>query len=453
MVVCRMAEWEAMKQCFCLLWFEQNITPATKNTTRRGTDSQMTNSSAAFNHLCSSLWGSSTSYSPSYANFIEEILYKRVAVSICCFGLIGNAVNLIVLSVQSRHSQSGRMQQFARIGLMALAVADSLFCLSILPHAFVERDPVTTSVNFSVVYSAYGEAVINVFAMIGTWLTVGMATGRYAAVCHPFQARAAIGRTVALRLIAVVCGTCAVFNIPRFFINSIETCPKWSEESAVDNQAVYFRWFGPLHVTQRGDLELGYVWISFLVSVVVPLVVLIFTGCRLTLSLRRSRLDGAGGAEERAAATVDRGRIQDVDRSFTLTLVAVALMHIVLVSPAELVNFSRSQLLQADDTQDGYQVYNLLASVLNTLQAANYSFNFLLYCAVNVAFRRRFLELVSCRGQVEAENQRRLQTLAHCGLLSQHSVDSDVRRSVSQRRMRTPERVVNCHLTVSDFVN
>jgi len=70
------------------------------------------------------------------------------------------------------HHRHGRMQQFARIGLMALALSDSMFCLSILPHAWAERDPLSTSISFSVVYSAYGEAVFNTFAMIGTWLTV-----------------------------------------------------------------------------------------------------------------------------------------------------------------------------------------------------------------------------------------------------------------------------------------
>ena len=98
------------------------------------------------------------------------MLYTRVAVAICCLGLLGNAVNLIVLSAQRYHqTHAGRMQQFARIGLMALAVSDSMFCLSILPHAWAERDPLSTSISFSVVYSAYGEAVFNTFAMIGTW--------------------------------------------------------------------------------------------------------------------------------------------------------------------------------------------------------------------------------------------------------------------------------------------
>jgi len=229
-----MSQWDAMRECFCVLWFRINMSGSNE----QHLDLKAANNSTSFNNLCSSLLDSTTTYSPSHANIVEEFLYTRVVVAICCFGLLGNAINLVVLSAKRYQTPSGRMQQFARIGLMALAVADSLFCLSILPHAFVERDPVTDSVNFSLVFSAYGEPVINVFAMIGTWLTVAMATGRYAAVCHPFQARAAIGRTVALRTIAAVSSACVVFNVPRFFRNTIEKCPPWSE---ADNQVVYFR--------------------------------------------------------------------------------------------------------------------------------------------------------------------------------------------------------------------
>ena len=431
-----MAQWDVMRECFCLLWFN--------NSSDGPSDVDATNSSSSFDELCSSLLDISTGYSPSHANVVEEFLYTRVVVSICCFGLLGNAVNLVVLS--AKRYQLGRMQQFARIGLMALAVSDSLFCLCALPHAFVERDPFTNSVNFSLVFSAYGESFINVFAMIGTWLTVAMATGRYAAVCHPFQARAAIGRTVALRMIALVSAMCVVFNVPRFFRNSIETCPLSGE---VGNEMVYFRWFGPLHTSRHHDLELGYVWIYFLVSVLVPLLVLMFTGFRLACWLRRGRLEGAG-TEERAAAAGDLGRFHDIDRSFTVTLVAVALMHVILVCPAELVSFSRGHLLLPDD---GYHVYNLLATVLNTLQAANYSFNFLLYCAINVTFRRRFMELVGCRGHADAQSRLRLRMLTQSGMQTECSFDSNGRRSIGQRRLGTVDRDAVYRLTFSDCIN
>ena len=237
-----MADWEAMRACFCELWFGKTNASGSSddggNASDRRTDATTNNDSLrSYDELCSSMWGGETAYSPSYADIVEELLYTRVAVAICCFGLLGNAANLAVLSAQ-RH-QTHRMQQFARIGLMALAVSDSMFCLSIVPHAFVERDPLTTTVSFSLVYSAYGEAIINTFAMIGTWLTVAMATGRYAAVCHPFKARAAIGRTVALRMIATVGVSCVAFNLPRFFRNTIETCPRSNDQTPAGVQVVH----------------------------------------------------------------------------------------------------------------------------------------------------------------------------------------------------------------------
>jgi len=232
-----MSDFDILRDCVCVLWFGGNGTSDSGNGELRPNSS----SKSSFDHLCSSLWSTGSTFSPSSANVIEEWLYARVAVSICCFGILGNAVNLVVLSAQSFQTSSGRMQQFARIGLMSLAVSDSLFCLSILPHAFVERDPASTSVTFSLVFSAYGEAAINTFAMVGTWLTVAMSTGRYAAVCHPFRARAAIGRTVALRVIVAVGFSCAVFNIPRFFRNTIESCPLRSADSDGQREMLYFR--------------------------------------------------------------------------------------------------------------------------------------------------------------------------------------------------------------------
>jgi len=74
---------------------------------------------------------------------------------------------------------------------------------------------------------------------------------------------------------------------------------------------------------------------------------------------------------------------------------------------------------------------------------------------VNVAFRRRFVELVSCRGHTETQNRRRLQTLAHIGLLD-YPQDSNSRRSYVQRRHTTsPVRASGTvyHLTTPEPVD
>jgi len=396
----------------------------------------------------------------SHAHQIEDVLYQRVVVAIACFGLIGNVVNITVLAAAGRRQNLGglsstRIQRFARLGLMALAVADSSFCLAIIPHAFVERDPFRPSIEFSLLYAAYADAFINWFAMSGTWLTVSMAVGRYAAVCHPFRARAAIGRKVALQAIALVFIVCLIANVPRFLRYTVESvrCPQSpvDENSTIANWTIeyYFRWHGLLHARRNLHLELAYVWLYFIVAVAAPLIVLLYTGCRLGFRLRRSRRDAverdmlSGGGGGTAATS------EAIDRPFTVTLVAVAAMHVILVSPAELLNFTRQHLLfdtsrdnamTVSNSNTSVEAYNLLATVLNTLQAANYSLNFLLYCAVNVAFRRRFVELVGCRlpngaglvgGPESADNRIRLQMLLNTGAL----VDVSTFSSRSNRRI------------------
>ena len=73
-------DWKAMRRCFCALWFGK--TAASRNNSGGGGDTSIrqqdedavTNDSLSYDDLCSSLWGNSTAYTPSYANVIEELL-------------------------------------------------------------------------------------------------------------------------------------------------------------------------------------------------------------------------------------------------------------------------------------------------------------------------------------------------------------------------------------------
>ena len=97
-----MGELDAMRQCFCLLWFRHNASISSSSGSSKDRSSRTdVNNSSSFDDVCSSLLDSSTAgYSPSHANIVEEFLYTRVVVAICCFGLLGNAVNLVVLSAK-----------------------------------------------------------------------------------------------------------------------------------------------------------------------------------------------------------------------------------------------------------------------------------------------------------------------------------------------------------------
>ena len=70
----------------------------------------------------------------------------------------------------------------------------------------------------------------------------------------------------------------------------------------------------------------------------------------------------------------------------TLTLVALILMFTVLMSPSELLHFY-SLLVKSDS----YRTFEVATHVTNILQALNFAFHFVLYCVVNVTFRRTII--------------------------------------------------------------
>ena len=71
------------------------------------------------------------------------------------------------------------MERTVYLGLAALALSDMLFCACALPHAWVPpRMFYFRRRGFALYYSLYSDALINVFVMCSTWLTVAMATSR-----------------------------------------------------------------------------------------------------------------------------------------------------------------------------------------------------------------------------------------------------------------------------------
>ena len=60
---------------------------------------------------------------------IEYVLYSYVIVGICGFGLLGNILNLVVLTSKGLQKTMDRMEKSAHCGLVAMAVSDMCFCL------------------------------------------------------------------------------------------------------------------------------------------------------------------------------------------------------------------------------------------------------------------------------------------------------------------------------------
>lgn len=125
---------------------------------------------------------------PSTAKLIEAFVYKKIIFSVCIFGLIGNLLNLIVLSQKSLTHTMERMEKSAHSGLIGLAVSDAMVCVTVLPSTILGSINFHHyDYNFPLLYSVYSQGVINTFILSSTWLTVVMATSRFLAICYPLK--------------------------------------------------------------------------------------------------------------------------------------------------------------------------------------------------------------------------------------------------------------------------
>ena len=314
---------------------------------------------------------------------LADVLQRRVLVAICAFGLIGNAFNLLVLVPIGIRSQLARIEKCAYLGLVALAVSDLCFCLLVIPNCCVTVG-VHTSINFELIYTAYNNALINVFVLTSTWLTVTMAIGRYLATCHPLWAREIIGPTIAKRTIVVVCIVCVLLNIPRFWVNEIKYI------QCDNGERVYYFQHG--YLQNSPTFEAIYNWFYFAIGIAIPFVILIVSNVCLIRALRMSQ---AARRLFRAADHCDPNRV------ITLTMVIIIVMYISLVTPAEVIHF----LVEFMDHSHN-QRYNLVVIIVNTMQAVNFSFNFVLYFAINVSFRRCMFRMLCCCARRSATRSR-----------------------------------------------
>lgn len=313
---------------------------------------------------------------PNSMLLLENFLYSRVIVVICIFGVIGNILNLLVLTRKGLQKHMDRMERSAHYGLVALALSDMLFCLMVIPNAWVDKHQfVYNEQSFNMYYKMYGDSMINAFIMSSTWLTVAMATSRYLAICHPLQARDIIGMTFAKLSIVLVFTICVLFNLPRFWNENIESM------DCVGGWTVYFPVPGPLKKSHTG--EKIYMWLYFVFGIFIPLIALAFCNVNLIRALQHSR-------NMRRQYQQDHTSAKDTTSHITLTLIIIVIMYFLLVIPAEAINFIKQAIIEKNSATASFNVAN---AIVNTLQALNFACNFILYCAVNVHFRRTLVDL------------------------------------------------------------
>ena len=189
-----------------------------------------------------------------------------------------------------------------------------------------------------------------------------------------------ISRKRAYQAGAIIFSLSVLCNLPRFWKKTIDTM------ACVGNWSVYYLETGIFH--ERPKLFYAYTCAYFLVATVIPFSALVFCNFRLVAALRRSYKHQE-----------DLGQnIRCMDQSgicrITLTLVLIVAMYMLLVVPVEVSTFVQDIVAKSPSMVTSY--YNLVLAILNVMQASNFAFHFVLYCIVNVHFRKTVRHVFRC---------------------------------------------------------
>ncbi len=317
-------------------------------------------------------------------DIFQDVFYIVLTPAVSLFGCVGNILNIIALvrSRQKMKKADGGRDSGTLLGLMVLAVSDMLFCATVFPRAFAKiggNEAVFEPNDFRVYYQVYGTGFLNTFLLTSTWITVAMATMRYIGICHPLATRkidsAACVRCTYIMIVVI----CVVVNIPIFYQFKID-------DIEIEGHVYYLIDIGEFSI----DSQRGYVflWFRAFIGIFSPAGLLTFCNCSLIMALRRSRrMRRECRVQNSAAASRASNRI-------TLLLIIIVILFVVLVFPAELMDFFLA-VTQSDP--DRTYTFMVIRCVANFLQVVNGSCNFVLYCALNVHFRKTMKELLTCK--------------------------------------------------------
>ncbi len=299
---------------------------------------------------------------------------------LCVFGILGNICNILVVSKQ--HTQVP-MDKSAYAVLIALAVSDTICCVSLLPNGFKgEKQNFFQGMTFWLVYEMYGIYIQNAFSQISTWFIVIVAISRHIAICFPLKAKEVITLCKTMVAVSVVTIGWLLLDLPYIWSY------KLNEISCEYNQTGLVLYYsldvGVLNTNVL--LNQVFTYIGMILGFILPLIILVYCTFRLIKAVKTSD----SMQKQHRAIYIEQKRKAPTSH-VTVTLITIVIVFIILIFPSECL-----QIWFFFSTGDKTDLIFTVAVICNAFHTLNYAINFILYTVVNAQFRRTFMGLILC---------------------------------------------------------
>ena len=303
------------------------------------------------------------------------VVWKILVPVVVGFGLIGNTVNIVVLTRRSMRSSTN-------VYLTALAICDVLYLIFGFSLGLKHLEGIRDLVSYKKYRKPFGYPLVDTFSNTGVWLTLTFTIERYIGVCHPMKGKVLCTPQRARYIVITVCICTFILTFPEFFaLKAVTILGPYN-----DTRVIY----EPI-LEDFPSYQWGFRYLHQVLFTLGPLLLLLIFNSLLMRAVLKAAKKRRSMSKVAMVQNDKQDRHHREQQKITIMLIMVVIVFLLCQLPQAIINLYTTYLRVTGRLTDTLRYRLVLtANVCNLLVMLNSSTNFILYSAFSLKFRRTF---------------------------------------------------------------